>query len=107
MTMYYENGNTLNQMAQLTGLSQATICRRIQKFTRRLVDGEYILCIQNRDRFTALEMTLARDYFLKGLSIRQLAAIHHMSYYRTRQILKKIEAILRCLAADKKLSAKR
>ena len=64
MTMYLENGNTFRQMARLAGVNETSIARIIYKATKRLIDGEYITCLRNRDKFTRTEMGVAKDYFL-------------------------------------------
>ena len=73
MTMYLENGNTFRQMARLADVNEASIARRIYKVTKRLIDGEYITCLKNRDKFTGSEMAVAKDYFLLGLSQRKIS----------------------------------
>lgn len=95
MTMYLENGNTFYQMAKLVGVNEATIARRIHKLMRRLIAGEYITCLRNRDKFTKPEMDIAKDYFLLGVSIRKIAAKRHCSYYRVRETLKEIQQLVR------------
>jgi len=95
MTMYLENGNTFRQMARLAGVNEASIARRIYKVTKRLIDGEYITCLKNRDKFTGSEMAVAKDYFLLGLSQRKISIKHNCSIYRIRKILKKIQQLVR------------
>ena len=99
MTMYLRNGNTFYQMAKLTGVNEATVARRIYKVTKRLMDGEYITCLRNRDKFTEEEMAVARDYFLGGKSIKKIAVKRRLSYYRVRQTLKKIQEIVKTIGA--------
>ena len=94
MAMYLGNGNSFRQIARLTGVNEANIARRIQKLTRRLLDGEYIMCLRNRDKFTQGELEIARDYFLLGLSIRRISHKRGLTYYRVRRTVKKIEAVL-------------
>ncbi|HDZ69381.1 MAG TPA: transposase family protein [Phycisphaerales bacterium] len=94
MTMYLKNGNTFYQMAKLVGVNEATIARRIHKVTKRLIDGEYITCLRNRDKFTSTEMSIAKDYFLMGLSIRKIAEKRHWTYYRVRETMKKIQRLV-------------
>ena len=91
MTMYLENGNSFRQMARLAGVNEACIARRIYKITKRLIDGEYITCLRNRNIFAKAEMAIAKDYFLLGLSIRKIAKKRHRSYYSVRETLKKIQ----------------
>ena len=97
MTMYLKNGTSFRQMARLIGVNEASVARRIYKITQRLIDGEYITCLRNRDKFTLVEMRVSRDYFLGGLSMRKIAVKHGLTYYRVRQTLKKIERLVRII----------
>ena len=94
MTMYLSNGNTFAQMARLIGVNEATVGRRINKIIKRLVDGEYITCLRNRDKLSNKELEIARKYFLCGMSIRTISEKQGLSFYRVRQILKKIQGII-------------
>lgn len=94
MTMYLENGNTFYQMARLAGVNEVTIARKIHKITKRLIDGEYITCLRNRDKFTRTEMEIAKDYFLMGLSMKKIAEKQHCSYYCVRETMKKIQQLV-------------
>ena len=95
MTMYIENGNTFRQMARLAGVNESSIARRIRKITKRLIDGEYIKCLRNRDKFTRAEMAFAKDYFLLGLSQRRITFKRNYSTHQMRKILKRIQQIIR------------
>lgn len=95
MTMYIENGNSFRQIARLTGISDTSIARRINRLTKRLLDSQYIICLRNRDKFTREQMTIAKDYFLTGLSIRKIAIKRHRSFYHVRETMKKIQSILK------------
>ena len=94
MTMYLEKGNSFRQMARLAGVNETCIARRIHKVAKRLIDGEYITCLRNRDRFTADELAIAKDYFLLGLSMKKIAAKRHLTYYHTRETMKKIQLLV-------------
>ena len=95
MTMYLKNGNSFRQMARLAGVNETTISRRIHKVTKRLIDGEYITCLRNRNKFTRMELAIAKSYFLAGLSIKKIAEKHQCSYYRARETLKKIQRLVK------------
>ena len=94
MTMYLSNSNSFRQMARLAGVNEVSIARRIHKVTKRLIDGEYITCLRNRDKFTKTEMAVAKDYFLLGLSQRKIAIKRNHSVYRIRKILKIIQQFI-------------
>lgn len=95
MTMYVENGNSFRQMARLTGVTEETIARRIRRVTKRLMNGEYVKCLRNRDKLGWGEMEIAKDYFLTGLSMKKIARKRSSTYYGIRQVLKRIEAIIK------------
>jgi predicted DNA-binding protein YlxM (UPF0122 family) len=94
MTMRLRNGASFRQIAKLTGASETSVSRRVHRLTRRLLAGEYLICLRNRDMFTSLEIDIARDYFLADLSVREIAARHRMSRYNIQKTVKKIEKLI-------------
>jgi len=105
MTMYLEKGNSIRQLARLTGVNDTVIARRIRKLVKRLSGGEYITCLRNRNRFTKIEMAVAKSYFLNGLSIKKTAAENHLTYYRTREITKRIQRIIAIIQQQRSVGA--
>jgi len=101
MTMYLENSNSFRQMARLAGVNESCIARRIYRLIKRLLDGEYITCLRNRNKFSKTEMGIAKDYFLLGLSMKKIAVKRRRSYYRVRETLKKIQRLI-TITADRK-----
>lgn len=95
MTMCLENGNSFRQIARLTGISDTSIARKINGLTKRLIDGQYIVCLRKCDKFTREQMAIAKDYFLTGLSMRKIAVKRHRSFYHVRETVKKIQSILK------------
>lgn len=94
ITMYLERGNSIRQIARVAGIDDTMMARRIRKLTKRLLDGQYITCLRNRNKFTKAEMAIAKDYFLTGLSMKQIAEEHHLTYYHTRETVSKIRWIV-------------
>lgn len=101
MKMYLEKGNNFRQLALLTGIHERNMARKIEKITKRLINSEYITCLRNRDRFNQAELAVAKEYFLTGLSIRQIAAKRHTTYYQVRKIIDKIKV---CMPDDTQFS---
>jgi predicted DNA-binding protein YlxM (UPF0122 family) len=93
MTMHFENGNSCRQIARLVGVNIATVARRIHKLTERLINSEYVICLRNGDRFTKAEMAIARDYFLMGLSIREIVQKYKSNVYRVRKVLIRVRRL--------------
>lgn len=94
MTMRLKNGTSFRQIGRLTGISAQNIGRKINKLTRHLLESEYLTCLRNRDVFTDREMDIARDYFLRDLSVRQIAIRRRSSIYTVRKTVKKIERLV-------------
>lgn len=94
LTMHLENGNSFRQIARLVGVNEASIGRRIRKIMRRLIDGEYITCLRNREKFTEAELAIARDYFLQRESIRKIAEKQELTYYAVRKSIGRIKKVL-------------
>ena len=104
MTMYLDNANTFRQMARLAGVNETNIARRIHKIIKRLIDGEYITCLRNREMFNRAEMVIARQYFLLGWSIKKIAGEQGLSYYGVRKSLKKIQRLVLVIKPDERKS---
>jgi predicted DNA-binding protein YlxM (UPF0122 family) len=93
MTMYLEKGNSFRQIAKLAGVHETLIARRIHKITARLLTGEYIICLRNSKKFNVMELDIAKEHFLAGLSLRKIARKRGLTYYRVRKILRRIRQI--------------
>ena len=93
MKIYLENSGTFRQMARLASVNEANIARRIHKLVRRLLDGQYITCLRNRDKFTQEQIEMARDYFVDGLPMSEIANRHDTTYYTVRQTMKLIQRL--------------
>lgn len=93
MKMYLKNGSTFRQMARLTGTNEATVARRINKLISRLVNAEYIICLRNREMFERIEIAIARDFFIGGISQKKIALKRGVSIYIVRKTLLKVQQI--------------
>lgn len=94
MVMHVENGISFRQIARLLGLNESTVARKIHRIGRRLVNSEYIGCLRNRDKLTKGQMAVARDYFMKGLSKREIAQKKCWSRYRIDRVVDDIRGIV-------------
>ena len=101
MTMYLENGNSFRQISRLLGVSEATISRRIQKLTKHLTGESFYIYRQYRKKMDKKQKQFARDYFLTGLSLRQIAKKHRCGFLTVKNTMEKI---LDLIDAEKQLS---
>ncbi len=94
MKMHLENGNSFRQIARLLGVSETSVARRIHRISARLLDGQYIVCLRNRDKLTGQQMSVAKDYFLRGLSQSKIAETKHWSLYRVGRTIREIRGVI-------------
>ncbi|MGB7582462.1 MAG: hypothetical protein WBL85_08460 [Sedimentisphaerales bacterium] len=93
MQMYLNGSGTLSQMARLAGVNEVNVARRIHKLVRRLLDGQYITCLHNRDKFSNEQIEMARDYFVDGLPMKEIADRHEITYYQVRKTMRQIQRL--------------
>ena len=94
MKMHLDNGYSIFKISKVTDLCQGSIARRIKRLKKILLEGRYIKCLHNRDRFNRYQMEIAKDYFLKDFSIRKITIKRRRSYYHIRKTILKIKSIL-------------
>ena len=103
MTLYLENGYSIFKISKVTDLCQTSIARRINRLTKKLTEGRYITCLRNSDKFNRYQMIIAKDYFLRGLSMREIKLKRRRSFYHIRGTISKIKSILNeCECTDTK-----
>ena len=93
MKIYLENAGTFRQMARIASVNEANVARRIHKLIRRLLDGQYITCLRKRDKLTQEQIGIARDYFVDGLPMSEIAWRRDITYYEVRQTMKLIQRL--------------
>jgi hypothetical protein len=92
--MYLEKGSCFSEIARIAGLNEANVARRIHKLIARLLDGKYITCLRHRAVLGKLNLAIAKDRLIGGLSVRQIAARRRTTVYRVRRGLLKIRLLL-------------
>ncbi len=98
MKMYYDKGASTTEIAALMRVSTSTVSRRIKTLSRRLVGHKYQNFTRNRHRLDPEEFEIARDHFIRGMSLRSIAAERDCSFYRIREILRRIKLLADCSA---------
>jgi len=102
MKIYLENAGTFRQMARIAGVNEANIARHIHKLVKRLLDGQYVTCLRNSELFTQEQLEIARDYFVDGLPITEIAWRRDTTYYSIRQALRKIQRLTTVTRTEEK-----
>jgi hypothetical protein len=94
MQIYLEVGSSYRRIGRLTGVNEVTVARRIRAMSRRLVNGRYLECLRHRRALSAIEMDIAKAYYLQGLPINRITAENGWSYYRIRTTVAKINRLV-------------
>jgi DNA-directed RNA polymerase specialized sigma24 family protein len=100
MKMHLENGNSFREIAEVVGISEFRIRRKIHGLMERLSDCDYIRCLRHREHFSQAELLLAKEHFLAGVSQRKMARQRQCSVYQVRTRLAQISHRLRVLEYD-------
>jgi predicted DNA-binding protein YlxM (UPF0122 family) len=90
MSMYLVNGISYRQIALLHGVSTSSVSRKIKRIMPKLTEGTFVSCLKNHEQFTQTEIAIARDYFIKSLSIKEIARKRKTSFYKIRETLREI-----------------
>ncbi len=96
--MYLDNENSFRQIAQLLGVSEATVARRVKKIISRLSDPSIEGVLNKSSTLGRRQRKIARDYFLRGLTVKTVSRKYGMTYYNTRRIIN----LLRKLSMQRK-----
>lgn len=102
MSMYYIDGCSYRRIAGLMGVHEGTISRRIRKITSRLLAGQYIRCLRNKQFLSPEQLEMAREYYLRRRGLRQIAKRKGSSFYVIRREIERIETIIESMEKDKR-----
>ncbi len=104
LKMHWEARSSLDEIAQITGMDRSTVCRRIQRLLLRLSDETYLRCARDRASFSAAELTVIRDHFLRGWSLVRISRDRPLGLYRVRAIIRRAR---RCAGAVQDYSVRK
>lgn len=100
LEMVFRGGYRPTHIARAMGMHPSNVSRRIAKIVRRLAGGEYLLCLRQRERFSEAELSMAREYYLRGRSLNAIGAKLGLSRYGVRRLLASLEAKRKQIAAE-------
>lgn len=95
MKMHIENGYSFADLSRLSGVSQATISRRIKRIADRLSGSEIQAYYMHRSNFDADQKRIIKDRLRDGLSQREISKRRNISRYRVRTALDKLDSLMR------------
>ena len=75
------------EVAQIVGMSESTLCRRIKRIWRRLDDPMVRALIEQKGVLREEFWELAIEHFLHGANAKQLAEKHRMGVTEVRKVI--------------------
>lgn len=93
LQMIFDRGGTFAQISRLTGLSATTISRRFHRILKKLMAREMVALLGETKNADPLEISIARAYFVQGLSQADISEKLGVSGYRVRLTLRHIREI--------------
>lgn len=94
LQMVLERGGTFNQIARLTGKSPSSISRRFRRILNQLLARELTALLEQKKSPDPVEISIARAYFVQGLSQRAVCVKLGISAYRVRTAIATIRKII-------------
>jgi len=92
--MVLDRGSSFGQIARLTGMHEGTLRRRFRRLVGRLISKETLVILRS-GRLDSTEQSVARAYYLEGLSQETIAQQTGCTLYYVRKTV----ATVRRLAA--------
>ncbi len=75
------------RIAEILKMAPGTVCRRVRKLSQRLYDPLVLALLHESCPLEAQKRQMAVEYFLLGLTIRQLAQKHQAQMREVRETL--------------------
>jgi len=100
LKMHLDARSSFDEIAKLTGLNRSSVCRRIHRMIHRLYDQTYVRCAAAHDRFSAPELMVVRDHFVRGLSLQRICREHNLCYYRVHRIVERARRLAQRTEAE-------
>lgn len=94
LELVLERGSSFRQIAHLTGQPESSVRRRFRKLIGRLVSKETLAAIRH-PRLSPIERSVARAYYLEGLSQEAIARKTGSTPYFVRKTIEHIRALTR------------
>jgi DNA-binding MarR family transcriptional regulator len=91
MELYLIKGCSVRQLAGLTGMSRQRVTRWLERLTGRLMDDKYLNIYQDRESRSKLQMAIAYEHYLLGLSVRSIAEKLKVSRVTVGKTIRELE----------------
>ncbi len=91
LELYLDHHASYYRLAELTGLSERYVARKLQGLLRRLQSEEYISILRHQSLFDSKTREIAYDRYLLGMSVRSIAKKRNLSRYRVTKTIRWLE----------------
>ena len=95
LELYLEHNASYYRLAELTGLSDRYIARKLQRLLKRLESEEYISIVRHQRLFGPKTLEVAYDRYLLGMSVRSISKKRNLSRYRVSKKIRWLQEWLK------------
>ena len=93
VNLYFNQGLTYSNISKVLGISESSVSRRIRRIFKRLNDRRLFIDVMKKKQLSIKQSYIARDYFITGHSIRDIAQKYRMTRYEAHITIIKIRNI--------------
>jgi DNA-directed RNA polymerase specialized sigma24 family protein len=90
--MVLDRGSSFGQIARLTGMNEGALRRRFQQLIGRLVSKETLVILRSR-KLDTRQRTVARAYYIEGLSQEEIARRNGCTLYYVRKTVETVKRL--------------
>ena len=89
--LYLDRQASYYRLAELTGLSEKYVARKLKRLLRRLESEEYITILRHQSLFDPKTLEIAYDRYLLCMSVRSISKKRNLSRYRVSRKVRWLE----------------
>jgi len=82
LELYLEHNASYSRLAELTGMSERYLARKVRRLLRRLLSEEYVSIVRHKKLFGTKTLEVAYDRYILGMSVRSISKKRNLSRYR-------------------------
>ena len=95
LELYVEHNASYSRLAELTGMSERHVARKLQRLLKRLESEEYISIERHQRLFDPSTLEVAYDRYLLGMSVRSISKKRNLSRYMVGKKIRCLEEWLK------------
>lgn len=87
----YLDGCSYRQIADLLGINETSVLRRVRRITQRLLDDKYRFLMGFCENLSSFELAVGKDYFICGISQQGISERRLCSLYSVKKAIERVK----------------